>query len=209
MADVLHVAIRDRLGKRECLRLRKTGRIPAVLYGHGLENMNLSVASTEIEAAVRHGAKLVDVRGDVSDSALIKEVQWNAFGTELLHVDLTRVSAEESVDVTVAVVLVGEAPGVKEGGVVEHYLHEVEIRCPAGVLPDRFEVKINELHLGQSILASQLQLPAGAELLSSPEAVVAHCSALVPVEEEAVAEPTEGIEPELIRRKEEEEEAED
>ena len=98
MADVLNVSLRKGLGKRESRRLRDQGRTPAVLYGHGLENMNLSVSSQELAATVRHGAKLVDVRGDVTDSALIKDVQWNTFGTEVLHVDLTRVSAEEAVE---------------------------------------------------------------------------------------------------------------
>jgi large subunit ribosomal protein L25 len=204
MADVLNVTIRKGLGKRDSRRLRDQGRTPAVLYGHGLENVNLSVCSQELAATVRHGAKLVDVRGDVSDSALIKDVQWNTFGTEVLHVDLTRVSAEEAVEVTVAVTLVGEAPGAKQGGIVEHFLHEVEIRCPAGKLPDRFAVRINELNLGQAILAKDLVLPAGAELLSDPDAVVATCQAPLAVEEEAVV-PSEGAEPELIRRKEEEE----
>lgn len=204
MADVLNVAIRERLGKRQCRRLRQEGRIPAVLYGHGLENVNLMLPAAEIESVVRRSAKLVDVRGDVTDSALIKHVQWNTYGTEVLHVDLTRVSAEEAVEVTVAVALVGEAPGAKQGGMVEHFLHEVEIRCPAKSLPDRFLVRINELHLGESILARDIKLPEGAELLSDPDAVVATCQAQVAVEEveEAAAE---GVEPELIRRKEEEE----
>jgi large subunit ribosomal protein L25 len=208
MADVLNVSIRKGLGKRESRRLRDEGRTPAVLYGHGLENVNLSVCSHELAATVRHGAKLVEVRGDVSDSALIKDVQWNTFGTAVLHVDLTRVSAEEAVDVTVAVSLVGEAPGVKQGGIVEHFLHEIEIRCPAGKLPDRFAVRVNELNLGETILAKDIVLPEGAELLSDPDAVVATCQT-PQAEIEEVAGASEGAEPELIRRKEEEEESED
>ncbi len=208
MADVLNVSIRKGLGKRDSRRLRDEGRTPAVLYGHGLENVNLSVCSHELAATVRHGAKLVEVRGDVADSALIKEVQWNTFGTRVLHVDLTRVSAEEAVDVTVAVTLTGEAPGVKQGGIVEHFLHEIEIRCPAGKLPDRFAVRVNELKLGEAILAKDIVLPEGAELLSDPDAVVATCQTpQAEIDEETEA--ASGTEPELIRRKEDEEESED
>jgi len=207
MADVLNVSLREGLGKRQCRRLRQHGQIPAVLYGHGLENVNLALTAAEIDAAVRRSVKLVDVRGAVSDSALIKHVQWNTFGTAVLHVDLTRVSAEEAVDVTVAVVLGGEAPGAKQGGMVEHFLHEVEIRCPAKSLPDRFLVRINELDLGNSILARDIKLPEGAELLSDPDAVVATCQAPLAAEEvEELEAPSESVEPELIRRKEEESE---
>jgi large subunit ribosomal protein L25 len=208
MAEVLNVALRSGLGKRAMRRLREQGRTPAVLYGHGLDNVNLSICSRELGAVVRHGAKLVDVRGDVTDSALVKSVQWNTFGTEVLHVDLTRVSAEEAVDVTVAVTLVGEAPGVKAGGIIEHFLHEVEIRCPAGALPDRFAVRINELQVGGTILAKDIKLPAGAELLSDPDAVVCHCEMPLAMEEEPVPAAEGAAEPELIRRKEEEEESE-
>ena len=88
---------------------------------------------------------------------------------------------------------------------VEHFLHEVEIRCPAKSLPDRFLVRINELNLGESILARDIRLPDGAELLSDPDAVVAICQSPMAVEEvEEMAAPAEGAEPELIRRKEEE-----
>jgi large subunit ribosomal protein L25 len=209
MPDVLKVTLRDGLGTRACRRLRQQGFIPAVLYGHGRENLNLAVSAVEVETAVRQGAQLVEMQGDVSDSALIREVQWNAFGTELLHVDLTRVSAEELVEVTVQTVLVGEAPGSKEGGIVEHHLHAVEIRCPAASIPERFAVRINDLQLGQSITAGDLELPSGAELLSESEAVIAICQApaVVEEEEEAEAAPSEGVEPEVIGRKEEEEES--
>jgi large subunit ribosomal protein L25 len=202
MSEVLHVTIRDGLGTRRSRQLRQQGRVPAVMYGHGKENVNLAVQASEIEAALRHGAQLVDVQGDVTQSALIKDIQWDTFGNEVLHIDLARVSVDEAVDVTVGVELVGEAPGIKEGGVVEHVLHEVEIRCPAGAIPDRFEVKINELHLGQTITAAELQLPDQAELLTDPDSLIATCSEPVaaPAEEEAVA--GEAAEPEVIGRAE-------
>ena len=132
MSDVLHATTRTGLGTRESRRLRSQGQVPVVLYGHGEESLNLAIPHGEVEAMIRHGSKLVNIEGAVTESAFVKEVQWDAFGVEVLHMDLTRVSAEEAVDVVIAVSLVGEAPGAKQGGRVDHVTHEVEIRCPAG-----------------------------------------------------------------------------
>lgn len=205
MAETLDVQLRDETGRRAAKRLRKEGRIPAILYGHGLENVNLSVRVEQIEKAVRHGSRFVALAGQVTDSALIAELQWNTWGTEVLHVDLHRVSAEERVEVRVAVELRGEAPGVKQGGVIEHILHELEIVCPANAVPEHVTVKVSGLELNGTITAGDVELPAGAELVGDPSAVVVQCVEPAAEVEEAAAH--EGaVEPELIRRKREEEE---
>jgi large subunit ribosomal protein L25 len=204
MAETLTAQLRESLGKRGARRLRGTGQIPVELYGHGEANVHLAIPSAELEAAIRHGAHLVELRGAVTDSALIRDVQWDAFGTELLHVDLARVSAEESVEVEVAVDLRGTAAGTKDGGVVQHVLHEVRILCPAAMIPDKLEARISQLQVGQHFTASQLELPQGASLLTSPDQIIAICSApMVHAEDEAV--PAEANEPELIGRKPKEE----
>jgi large subunit ribosomal protein L25 len=205
MAESLAVTRRETTGKRRNRRLRQSGKIPAVLYGHGQASVSLAVSADALEAAMRHGAKLVDLTGAVSESALLKELQWDTFGTHLLHVDFARTAADERIEVQIAVVLRGEAPGTKEGGVVEHLVHEVEIECPAAAIPDRLEVNINSLALGQLVTAGQLKLPAGAKLVGDPEKTVVQC--VEPAEEEE-AEPGigESVEPEVIGRKAEEEE---
>ncbi|MEO8494281.1 MAG: 50S ribosomal protein L25 [Planctomycetota bacterium] len=207
MSDTLNVAVRELLGTNHTRRLRRSGQVPAILYGHGEKNVNLTIAATEVNNAIRHGTKVVEVRGAVTDSALIRDVQWDAFGSTVLHLDLTRVSADEKVEVTVQIELRGEAPGLREGGVLEHVTHGVEIECAVNALPDKLVVSVNELHLGQSILASSLELPKGAKLLSDADAVIVHV--IEPVEqldEEAV--PGEGAEPEVIGGRPDEEEGE-
>ncbi len=204
MADVLNVTQRPQLGSRSSRRLRRSGQVPAVLYGHGKENVNLTIPAGELYHAVRYGSKLVEVRGAVQDSALIRDVQWDAYGQEVLHVDLARVSAEEAVEITLAVELRGEAPGSREGGVIDHSTHEIEIRCPAKAIPENFVVNINSLHLGESITASDLPLPEGAELLTDPDQVIVSCEEPVAEIEEEVA--AAEAEPEVIGRKEEGEE---
>jgi large subunit ribosomal protein L25 len=204
MAEVLQVTQREGFGSRQSRRLRSAGQIPAVLYGHGQETVCLTLSADQVAAALRHGSKLVELQGAVSESALISEVQWDAFGSDVLHLDLTRVSATERVEVTVAIELKGTAPGVLAGGQLQHVLHDVRIVCRASAIPERLEVKLADLQLGESITLEQVALPPGVELASDPTEVVAHCHEVI----EEAAEELAGAdlaEPELIRRKEDEE----
>ncbi len=207
MAQLLPVEIRETSGKRRNRRLRERGRIPAVLYGHGLESVSLAVPSEELAAVIRHGSRLVSLTGGVSESAFIRDLQWDTFGTHILHVDFTRISEHEVVEVRVGIELRGEAPGVREGGVVTQHIHEVEISCPASVIPERLEVNINHLKLTESISLAGLELPQGAKLLADDlEAIVVECVVPAELPEEA-AEAAPG-EPEVIGAKEKEEAAE-
>jgi len=207
MADVLNVSKREALGTSNTRRLRKTGQIPAVLYGHGQESVNLTIPASEVESAIRHGTKVLDIVGAAKDSVLINEVQWDPFGSEILHVDLTRVSADESVEVTLVVELRGEAPGLKQGGVVDHQLHEIEIECPAGKIPDGLSVSINHLNLGESITAGDIEIPPSAKLITPAEQIVVQC--VEPAEELDPEEGAESMEPEVIGQKDDEEGADD
>ncbi len=205
MAEELKVEIRKTLGKRNTRRLRKTGVVPAVLYGHGEETLSLSVPGSQLGVLVNQGSRLVALTGAIDESAFIRTVQWNTWGTEVLHVDFTRVSADEKVTVVVAIELRGEAPGVREGGVVEHLLHEIEIECPAMGIPEKLEVNINHLGLDESIKVAELQLPEGATASADPATIITQCiMPMEELEEEEGAVAGEG-EPEVIGAKEEEE----
>lgn len=209
MADTLTVTSRKQLGTANTRRLRKAGAVPAILYGHGEASVSLVLVPAEVRGVIRHGGKLVRLQGDATDSAFIKAVQWDVYGKNVLHVDLLRVSETEKVTTTVAVDVKGTAPGISEGGIVEHLVHEVEIDCPAFSVPERLIVNINELHLDQAIHARDIVLPAGAELLTDGETVIVHCVPPHDAPEEgagAVAE-SGAIEPELIRKEKTDEEA--
>lgn len=208
MAEALDVKIRETRGTSRARRQRAAGSIPAILYGHGKASVSLTVPTDQMVTALRHGSHLVELRGEVTDSALIKHVQWDTFGHDVLHVDFTRVEAGESVEITLSVELRGLAPGTKAGGILDHRLHEIELECPATEIPEKIEVNVNHLQLGQAILASQLPIPAGAKLLTNPDDIVVQCiEPLGEIEVEA-AEGT-GAEPEIIGRKPEEEETKD
>jgi large subunit ribosomal protein L25 len=203
MRAVLNAMVRTEVGSNAVKKVRKAGQIPAVLYGHGEQNVNLSLAGEEVHSVIRHGSKLVDLKGDVVDTALIRGVQWSTFGTDVLHVDLARVSAEERVRVTVPVEVRGTAAGSKEGGVVELVLHDVEVECPAGSIPDKIEARVHELHVGDALKAGDIAVPEGVRLLVDPDLIIVHCVGRLSEEEEeaAAAAAAEAAEPEVIGRK--------
>jgi large subunit ribosomal protein L25 len=207
MAEVLNVEVRKTAGSRNAKRLRRAGSIPAVLYGHGQDTVCLAVSREQFSTAMRHGSRLVELKGGVNESALIRDLQWDTFGTGVLHIDFTRVSADERIEVTVPVELRGQAPGARQGGVVQHLVHEIEIECLATAIPDKIQLNINHLEIGGSVAVGQLELPQGVKLLSDADAVAVQCvEPAAEVEEEAA--PTEGAEPEVIGRKAEVEEGE-
>lgn len=204
MVDELNVQLRETRGKRHARRLRNAGWVPAVLYGHGEEPVSLSVSTEELDGAVRHGTRLVNLIGAVRQQAFVRELQWDTWGIHVLHVDFTRISAHERVQVQVTVELRGEAPGIKEGGVVEQLLHVVQIECEVTAIPEKVEVNVNHLNLGDSIGVQQLEISEGAKILGDAEAVVVHCVQPMVAPEEVEAE-AEEAEPEVIGRKAEEE----
>jgi large subunit ribosomal protein L25 len=205
MSEVLKVELRQSRGKRNAKRLRLAGSIPAVLYGHGEANLSLKAQAEHVQTIVRHGARVVDLEGAVSEKAFIRALQWDTFGVEVLHLDLTRVSADEKVQVMVTLELRGEAPGVKDGGVVSQLLHQVKIECPVIAIPEKLHLSVNALKLGDSLTIGNIELPAGTTMLTELEAVVVQC--VEPKAEDELAAPlAEGAEPEVIGRKAEDEE---
>lgn len=199
-SETLTVSHRKEVGSNASKRLRATGQVPAILYGHGQENVNLAVRSEALGSLIKHGTKLVSLVGDVSDMALLRHVHWNTYGTDVLHVDLFRVSATEAVEVTLPVHLHGEAPGIGEGGNLVFQTHELTIRCPASSIPEYITVYVSQLHLGQSIHASEVLLPEGASMVTAPSRVVVQVVKHVEVSDEALLGGTAAAEPELVRK---------
>jgi large subunit ribosomal protein L25 len=188
-------------------RLRQAGSIPAVLYGHGEGTIMLTVKEAELGKVIDQGSHIVELTGSVNESALIKDIHWDAFGSSILHLDLARVSATEEVEVTLPIELKGEAPGTHEGGVVKFLKHEVTILCRANQLPDKIELRINDLQLDNLISAGDIPMPPGVKLTSPAEEPIVSCAIAVEKPEEA-EEGAEAAEPEVIGAKKEDEEAE-
>ncbi len=208
MSEVIEVSKRETLGKLNSRRLRAEGIVPAVLYGHGEGSVSLSLAADQLRTTLRHGAQVVDLKGAAKGQALLQDIQWDTFQQHILHVDLLRVDAKELVKVEVPVVLRGEAPGEDEGGILEHLRHEIEIETSVASIPEQLHVSINDLHLGGTLRASDIEdMPAGATFVGSDELVIVNCvqpTAEPEADEEAVS--TDGAEPEVIGEKADEEE---
>lgn len=212
MSEALQVEARKTLGKRANRRLRDTGKLPAVLYGHKEEVVSLTIPADRLNVVVRHGTRLVDLTGAASGQALLQHLHWDPFGKEILHVDLLRVSADDRVHIEVPIEMKGESPGGLGGGIVELLMHAVEIEVSPAAIPDKLHINIGNLQIGDTLtLADIIDLPAGAKLMADSDEAVVHC--LAPAAEEA--EETAGAEaataePEVItKRKAEEEEGEE
>ncbi|HZZ29318.1 MAG TPA: 50S ribosomal protein L25 [Pirellulales bacterium] len=202
MAETLQADARDSSGKRNSKRLRAVGKVPAVLYGHGQKTVSLAIPSEQISAAVRHGSRVVKLKGAANDSALIRELQYDTFGLEILHVDFARVSEHERVRVEVPLEIRGQAAGIKEGGVIEHLIHTVEIECPVSSIPDKVVINVAALKLDDSMTVGQATLPEGAKIVSGADEIAVQCLKPKSEEDEGAAEAAaEGtVEPELIRK---------
>ncbi|MDB4476728.1 50S ribosomal protein L25 [Rhodopirellula sp.] len=174
MAEVLDVEKREQVGSSATERLRRSGRVPAVLYGHGENNEHLSVPAAQVKTLLRHHSKTVELAGDVKETALVSQIQWDPLGIEVLHLDLIRVNLKELVRVTVAIHRHGDAEGLRQGGLMIDNVHEVEIECFAGQIPENLSLNVTDLELGGQKTAADLELPEGVSLVTPAETVVAH-----------------------------------
>ncbi len=185
--------------------LRREGLIPVALYGHdGANSVSLTIPAKEAQMLLREAAinnTLVDLQvPDISwkGKALIREVQAHPWKRTLNHLSFFTVSADQQVEIVVPVVLIGEAIGIKEGGIVEQIMTELKIVCAADKIPESIEVDVSNFEIGKLLHVGEIALPEGAIVLDDPERTA--ISVVVPakpvteeetVETEVVGEPKE------------------
>lgn len=153
-------------GTKHTRRLRASGFVPAIVYGLGKKNESIAIPEKQIDGLIRkhaHGLIRLNVEGGKAQNIIIKSVQWDSVTDRVLHVDLIRVAKGEKVTVEIPVSLVGEAPGLKEGGVLEKYVDEIAIDCPAENIPEVLEISVDDLHLDGTITYRDISLPDGCE----------------------------------------------
>lgn len=198
-AVVIDTEPRDQFGSRSADKLRKKGRLPAVIYGHKEAAVSVTVSAEDFEKAVRAGVRVFDLRANGTvQTAQLKEIQYDFLGKDIIHADFKRVDKDEKIVTAVPIELRGVAPGTT-GGVLDQPLHQVHLRCPVLDVPRSIRVNIEKLQLGQAIHVHELALPAGVEATDDPELVVVQVKAAV---DESL--PTEQVEPEVIGRQREE-----
>jgi large subunit ribosomal protein L25 len=217
MSLVIQTERRDVFGKNASYRIRRTGKIPAILYGEGLENVPLVLAKVDVIKILKSESGLntlfrVAVEGGERD-VMIKDLQVDPTSDELLHADLIQIAMDKLIRVNIPVELVGEAVGVKtEGGFIDFMTRELAVECLPAMIPDHLTVDVSGLHLHQSLKAAEVPLPEGLRLLADPGAVIVlvqvpHEEKAPVAAEEAVAEAA-PAEPEVIKKERAEKEPE-
>jgi len=194
-------------------KVRDAGRIPAVIYGSKAKPQNLEVDRKSIEDLIHHSASenlLVDLTVDKSKRlALVKEIQHYALSGKVLHIDFQEISETEKVTVMVPVEPLGEAAGVKTGGgVLEHVLFKIKVRCLPKDLPEVIHVDVTALEIGKSVHIGEIKAPTGVEIIGDKNIPVLTVAAPVTEAEEAAAEAAASAaapgEVEMIKEKKEE-----
>jgi large subunit ribosomal protein L25 len=167
---------RSEAGKGAARRLRASGRVPAVLYGHGTKPRHLSVDARQFGQALRTDAGvnvLISLEvGRDQHLALAKEIQRHPVKGNLIHVDFIQVRRGEKVHVQVPVHLVGEAPGAREGGILDQDLYQLNVEAEVTAVPEAVEADVSGLGIGEVLRVADLKAPDGAAILDDSEASV-------------------------------------
>jgi large subunit ribosomal protein L25 len=201
----LSVVQREKLGTTGAKALRKAGKMPAVVYGHGAPPEHVAIESRAFEDILHHGGRnaIITLAGAAlkGETALVREVEIDPVTRRPIHADLLRVSADEAVSAKLPVVTTGVARGVKEsGGVMDVITHELEIEGPANGIPEHLEIDVTDLDIHDHLSASDVKLPSGFTMLTPADTVVVaiESSRTERDIEEAAAGPTEAAEPTVV-----------
>lgn len=195
----LTVKERDSFGSPESRRMRNEGWIPGVLYGGGKESVPLTVEEKALKQALGRGRGnvILELTFDGQSQghpAILKEYQNDPINGHLLHVDFLEVRMDQPIESSVRVELVGTAQGVRDGGILDHGMRELHIRCLPTNMPGEIEVDVSALNIGESLRVSEVAAPDGVEILDDPEAHIAGVMAPKLVVEEEAVEGEEGVE---------------
>ena len=190
----LNVQSRDSRGSAESRRLRADGLVPGVLYGNGGNAQPFCIEERELRKALTgdHGLHaILDVvleGQQKAHHAVLKEYQLDPTRARLLHIDLQEVRLDQAIHTQVVVELIGESEGVKEGGVLSQIQREVNVEALPMEVPDRLELDVSGMKIGDTLRLSDLRVPEGAKLLDDPETVLATVTPPTKIEEPEVVE---------------------
>ncbi len=187
--DTLKVGKREQFGSRESRRLRRAGFVPGVLYGAGTEARPFQVGEHEIRAFLTGGQTLFDVEIEGSNAVpvVIKEQQHHPVRGDLIHIDCLEVKLDEAIEADVALELEGaeDAPGVKEGGVLEHVTREITVEALPAEIPEVIHADVSEMVIGDTLQLASVPVPSGVTFVAEdPDEVTVATLSPPRVEEE-------------------------
>jgi large subunit ribosomal protein L25 len=201
----LHATRREGGGKGGARKLRGTGRIPAVLYGHGDRTQSLAVDAHELELLLHHVNPEntligLEIEGGGRTDVLIREIQKHPYRPEFLHVDFLQVHGDEALKLDIPVRLTGTPVGVRdEGGVLDQVLYDLHVECLPGNIPDAAEVDISALRIGESVRVGDVSIPNVTVLMDADLPIASVLMARVHEDDEAAAATAAPAEPEVLR----------
>jgi large subunit ribosomal protein L25 len=199
--------VRSQVGSRANKRLRDAGKLPGVVYGHKEAVVPVVLPKKEVVNHLNKGTHVFSLALDgKAENVLVKEVQYDHLGIEVIHVDFARVNLDERVTVTVPIELKGDPVGEKDGGVLQQVLNEIEVECLVTEIPNAIVVMVGDLKIDDAIHVKELKLPPGVKPLQDEDAVVAQVKTIT--EEEVTPAAEEGAaEPEIIGKAKDDEAA--
>ena len=173
---LLKAEVREHTGSKAVRKVRQQGRIPAIVYGHKQEPVAISLDEHDFVEGLHHGHRIIDIQvGRKKEKMIVKEVQYDYLGRDIIHVDLMRVDMSETIKVTVPIELKGNAAGTHEGGIIEEHVARLEIEAKVTDIPETIVVSVKDVHVGDALHAGQIELPAGVKLAGSPETLLVTC----------------------------------
>jgi large subunit ribosomal protein L25 len=200
---------REGLGQAATKRLRREGYLPVNVYGHKQANRHVAVEYKALDRFIREGHRMLTLEvEDQSEHGVIKEIQYDALGTQMIHIDIARVDLEELITMSVPVVTIGVSKGQTAGGTLDISLKQIDIEGPANAIPEKIEIPIAELEIDQAIRIRDLAAPAKCRFDHEPDEVVLAVHPKRVAEELAAPAAPAPTEPEVISRRKEEPEEE-
>lgn len=173
---LLEAQRREHTGSRVATRERAQGRLPAIVYGHKQEPVAVSLDAHDFVEGLHHGHRLMDIKIDgQAQKVIVKDLQYDYLGRDIVHADLMRVDVTEAIRMTVAIELKGTPEGAHEGGIIEEHANHIEIECLASNIPEAIVVSVKDVHVGDSIHAGDVVLPEGVKLVSSKDMLLVTC----------------------------------
>lgn len=202
---LLKAEVRTKTGTKAAAKIRKQGRVPATVYGHKQTPTSLSLDAHEFVQGLHLGHRFMEIEIEGKPEAMIvKDLQYDHFGRNVVHVDFMRVDVTERIKVQVPIELKGTAKGTQEGGIVEEHATRLEVECLVSNIPDTILVVVKDVGVGDVIHASAVELPDGVDLVSPAETLLVTChmkAAAVSAEEGEVEEESAASDPEVITEK--------
>ena len=175
---VLKAEPRQRTGSGVLKQMRREGWVPTVIYGRGTENKNLKIDAKAFDELLAHSTSdniIINLDlGGVNQLALLQAIQHDSLSGKTLHADFLAIDETTEITAHIPIHLHGEAVGVKAGGIIEQYMHSLEILCLPNDLPDTIDFDVTKLEIGASLHISELILPKGVRPTHAGDVVVAH-----------------------------------